>query len=55
MCPLPNRELTDYDGAERCLLAFGPIGQFYSFVITQRKPMCDMPVSGVQPCRALGR
>jgi hypothetical protein len=27
----------------------------FAGVITQRKPMCDMPVSGVQPCRALGR
>src|SRR5262249_25356328 len=27
----------------------------YFVVWTQRKPMCDMPVSGVHPCRALGR
>jgi hypothetical protein len=26
-----------------------------SDVITQRKPTCDMPVSGAQLCRALGR
>ncbi len=39
------------DGMETlALTVHEPPGDF-----THRKPTCDMPVSGEQPCRALGR